>query len=76
MKVEEESVYFKRYNGHCMKQWMKTPKATWTSLIMGKKSTSISWIIIYANCIFSLYVFLSAHSKDDEECGGDYIANG
>jgi hypothetical protein len=36
---------------------------------------SISWIIIYANCIFSLYTFLFAHCKDDDECGNDLTAN-
>jgi hypothetical protein len=33
-------------------------------------------IIICANCSFSLYAFLSAHSEDDDECGGNFIANG
>jgi len=32
---------------------------------------SMSWIIIYANCIFTLYTFPSTHSKDDDECGDD-----
>ncbi len=37
---------------------------------------SMSWIIVYANCIFSLYAFLSAHSKDDDECSSNLIASG
>jgi hypothetical protein len=37
---------------------------------------SISWIIVYTNYYFSLYAFPSTHSKDDDECGGDLIANG
>jgi hypothetical protein len=51
-------------------------------LLMRKNSTtnllviSISWIIIYANCIFSLYAFSSTHSEDDDECDGDLTANG
>ncbi len=36
----------------------------------------ISWNIIYANCIFSLYAFPSTHSEDDDECDGDLTANG
>jgi hypothetical protein len=35
----------------------------------------ISWIIVYTNCIFSLYVFPCAHFEDDDECGGDLTAN-
>jgi hypothetical protein len=34
----------------------------------------ISWIIVYTNCILSLYVFPSTHSKDDE-CDSDLITN-
>jgi hypothetical protein len=51
-------------------------------LLFCKNSTTnvlvvfMSWIIIYANCIFSLYTFPFAHSKDDDECGGNLIANG
>jgi hypothetical protein len=37
---------------------------------------SMSWIIIYANCIFSLYGFPSMHFEDDDECSGNLIANG
>jgi len=37
---------------------------------------SMSWIIICANSIFSLYTFPSAHSEDDDECNGELIANG
>jgi hypothetical protein len=36
----------------------------------------ISWIIIYANCIFSLYTLPSSHFEDDGECGGDLTTNG
>ncbi len=39
MKVEEKDVHHKKYNGHCMKQWIIIPKATWTSPILGRKST-------------------------------------
>ncbi len=35
----------------------------------------ISWIIVCTNCILSLYVFPSAHSKDDEECDDDLTIN-
>jgi len=35
----------------------------------------ISWIIICANCIFSLYVFLSTHAKDDDECDNNFTTN-
>jgi hypothetical protein len=35
----------------------------------------MSWIIICANYIFTLYTFFFAHSKDDDECGGDHIVN-
>ncbi len=34
------------------------------------------WIIICANYIFSLYVFLSTHSEDDDECGDNLTTNG
>jgi hypothetical protein len=36
---------------------------------------SMSWIIICANYIFSLYAFPYAHSEDDDECGDDLTAN-
>ncbi len=36
----------------------------------------VFWIIVCANCIFSLYAFPSAHSKNDDECGDDLITNG
>ncbi len=39
MKVEEGGVHRNRYNGYCMNQWIKIPKATWTSPIVGKRST-------------------------------------
>jgi len=29
MKVENGSVHHKKYNGRCMKQWIKIPKAIW-----------------------------------------------
>jgi len=38
VKVEDGSVYRKKYNGHCMKQ-VKIPKATWTSPILRRRST-------------------------------------
>ncbi len=34
------------------------------------------WIIICANCIFSLYAFPSTHFEDDDECGGNLTTNG
>jgi len=37
MKVEEGGVHHKKYEGHCMKQWVKIPKATWTSPIIKKR---------------------------------------
>jgi hypothetical protein len=37
---------------------------------------SMSWITICAHHIFSLYAFPFAHSKDDDECDSDLIANG
>jgi hypothetical protein len=39
MKVEDKGVHCKKYNGHCMKQWIRIPKTTWTSPILGKMST-------------------------------------
>jgi len=50
-------------------------------LILHKKSTtyapiiSMSWIIIYTNYIFSLYVFPSARFEDDDECDDNFITN-
>ncbi len=38
MKVEE-GVHCMRFDGHCTKQWVKIPKAIWTSPNMGKRST-------------------------------------
>ncbi len=35
----------------------------------------ILWIIVYTNCIFSLYVFIFAHSEDDDECDNDFTTN-
>ncbi len=49
-------------------------------LLLHKNSTIdglvlyISWIIVYTNCIFSLYVFPFAHFEDDDEYSGDLIA--
>jgi len=37
---------------------------------------SMSRIIVYANYIFSLYVFPSTHFEDVDECGGDLTTNG
>ncbi len=39
MKLEHECVHHKRYNGHCTKQWIKIPKATWTLSILRKRFT-------------------------------------
>jgi hypothetical protein len=36
----------------------------------------MSWIIIYANCIFSLYAFPFTQFENDDECDGDLIADG
>ncbi len=47
-------------------------------LLLRKNSTtyvpviSMSWIVVFANCIFSLYAFLSTHSKNDDECGDNF----
>jgi hypothetical protein len=37
MKVEERGVYHKKYDGYCTKQWVKIPKAIWTSLILSRR---------------------------------------
>jgi hypothetical protein len=39
MKVEKGGVHHKIYEGHCMKQCIKIPKAIWTSPILEKRST-------------------------------------
>jgi hypothetical protein len=39
MKVEERSVHHKKYDGCYIKQWIRIPKSTWTSPILGKRST-------------------------------------
>jgi hypothetical protein len=39
MMVEEGGAHHKEYEGRCMKQWIRIPKATWTSPIIGKRST-------------------------------------
>jgi hypothetical protein len=39
MKVEDGGVHPKRYNGCCTKQWVRIPKGTWTSPILGRRST-------------------------------------
>jgi hypothetical protein len=39
MKMEYGGVHRNRYNGHYMKQWIKIPKITWTSSILGRRST-------------------------------------
>ncbi len=50
-------------------------------LLLRKKSTTyvliifMFWIIICANCIFSLYAFLFAHFENDDECNDNLIAN-
>ncbi len=45
------------------------------NLIVDVPFVSISRIIVYKNHIFSLYTFPSTHSKDDDECSNDLIAN-
>jgi len=51
-------------------------------LLLCKNSTtdvlivSMFWIIVCANCIFSLYAFPSTHFKDDDECNSNLITNG
>jgi len=35
----------------------------------------MSWIIVYANFIFTLYIFPSPHSENDDECNGDLTTN-
>jgi len=39
MKVGEGGVHHNRYDGHCMQQWVKIPKVTWTSFILGRNLT-------------------------------------
>jgi hypothetical protein len=39
MKVEEGGVHCKKYEGRCMKQWIRIPKVIWTSPILTKRST-------------------------------------
>jgi hypothetical protein len=39
MKVKEGGVHQIKYNGFCMKQWIRISKAIWTSLILGRRST-------------------------------------
>jgi hypothetical protein len=38
MKVEEGGVHHKKYEGHCMKQWVKISKATLISPVIKKRS--------------------------------------
>jgi len=45
MKVEVGDAHRKRYDGCCMKQRIKIPKATWTSLILRKRFTC--WAFFY-----------------------------
>ncbi len=42
IKVEERGVHCKKHNDHCMKKWVRIPKAIWTSPILKKRSTC--WI--------------------------------
>ncbi len=37
--VGEAGVQHKKYESHCTKHWIIIPKATWTSPILGRKST-------------------------------------
>ncbi len=39
MKMEDGGVHHNKYDGHCMKQWVKIPKTTWTSPIIRRRST-------------------------------------
>ncbi len=39
MKVEDGSVHLNKYDGCCTKQWIKTPRVTWTSPILRKMFT-------------------------------------
>ncbi len=39
VKVENGGVRHKKYNGCCMKQWIKIPTTTWTSPILRRRST-------------------------------------
>jgi len=39
VKIKEGGVHHKRYNGCCTKQWVRIPKATWTSPILKRRST-------------------------------------
>jgi len=39
VKVEDGSVHHKKYDGHCVKQWIKIPKVIWTSRILMRRST-------------------------------------
>jgi hypothetical protein len=45
------------------------------NLIVDVLVVSMSWIIVCANCSFSLYTFPFTHSEDDDECGGDLTTN-
>jgi hypothetical protein len=36
---------------------------------------SMSWIIVCTKYIFTLYIFPSAHSKDDDECSSNLTTN-
>jgi hypothetical protein len=35
----------------------------------------IFWIIVFANCILSLYTLPSSHFQDDDECGSNLTTN-
>jgi hypothetical protein len=39
VKVENEGMHHKKYNGHCMKQQIRVQKTTWTSPILRKRFT-------------------------------------
>jgi hypothetical protein len=39
MKAKDGGVHHKRYNGCCMQQQVRIQKATWTSPILGRRST-------------------------------------
>jgi hypothetical protein len=43
MKVEDGGVHLKKYDGHCMKQQVRIPKATWKSPILRRRCTCLTY---------------------------------
>jgi len=39
VKLKYKGMHHKKYDGCCTKQWIKIPKATWTSPILRNRST-------------------------------------